>query len=79
MPENLSGGWILLGIAILIAGPGGAAWVGTKAAVNGLAKSVADLREWMLKLEERTRETEAKLREVRAVLNDRDQREARDP
>ena len=78
MMENLSAGWILLGIVILIAGPGGAAWVGTKVAVNGLSKSVSDLRTWMLGLEARTREVEAQIREVRAVQTDRDKRRERE-
>ena len=79
--ENLSALWIFLGIAILIVGPGGAAWVGSRGAVKILAATVreikadlVDIRDWLKSLERRTIETDGKVRELKAVQEDRDRR-----
>lgn len=36
--------WIVIVMLILVLGPGGAAWVGTKVAVNGLRDNFRDFR-----------------------------------
>lgn len=84
MPE-LNAFWTIIGILVLMLGPAGAAWVGANGriksverAVNSLKESVQedaqDLRDWLKSLESRTRETDAQLRELRAVQTDRDRR-----
>lgn len=61
--------WILLSIAVLIVGPGGAAWVAVKIGLNSLRDDVAETKDRIRKIEEHLSDVRTRV----AVLESRAQ------